>query len=51
MHFLVAVAWQGGRFEGSIVSFKICVSLLIFCLVDLSIGVSGVFFCLFVCLF
>ena len=26
----------------SIVSFKVCVSLLIFCLVDLSIGVSGV---------
>ena len=25
----------------SIVSFKVCVSLLIFCLVDLSIGVSG----------
>ena len=23
-------------------SFKVCVSLLIFCLVDLSIGVSGV---------
>ena len=27
----------------SIVSFKVCVSLVIFCLVDLSIGVSGVF--------
>ena len=26
----------------SIVSFQVCVSLLIFCLVDLSIGVSGV---------
>ena len=26
----------------SIVSFKVCVSLLIFCLADLSIGVSGV---------
>ena len=26
----------------SIVSFKVCVSLLIFCLVDLYIGVSGV---------
>jgi len=26
----------------SIVSFKVCVSLLIFCLVDLSTGVSGV---------
>ena len=25
----------------STVSFKVCVSLLIFCLVDLSIGVSG----------
>ena len=24
-----------------LVSFKVCVSLLIFCLVDLSIGVSG----------
>ena len=28
--------------EIPIVSFKVCVSLLIFCLVDLSIGVSGV---------
>ena len=30
------------RFNWFIVSFKVCVSLLIFCLVDLSIGVSGV---------
>ena len=30
------------RSNWSIVSFKVCVSLLIFCLVDLSIGVSGV---------
>ena len=30
------------RSSWSIVSFKVCVSLLIFCLVDLSIGVSGV---------
>src|SRR5574337_716231 len=28
-------------YNWSIVSFKVCVSLLIFCLVDLSIGVSG----------
>ena len=28
--------------DWSIVSFKVCVSLLILCLVDLSIGVSGV---------
>ena len=33
------------RFNWFIVSFKVCVSLLIFCLVDLSIGVSGVFKC------
>ena len=30
------------RSSWSIVSFKICISVLIFCLVDLSIGVSGV---------
>ena len=30
------------RSKWSIVSFKVCVSLLIFCLVDVSIGVSGV---------
>ena len=30
------------RSNWSIVSFKVCVSLLIFCLVDLSIVVSGV---------
>ena len=30
------------RSNRPIVSFKVCVSLLIFCLVDLSIGVSGV---------
>ena len=30
------------RSNWSIVSFKVCVSLLTFCLVDLSIGVSGV---------
>ena len=30
------------RSNWSIVSFKVCISLLIFCLVDLSIGVSGV---------
>ena len=30
------------RFISSNVSFKTCVSLLIFCFVDLSIGVSGV---------
>ena len=30
------------RSSWSIVSFKVCVSLLIFCLVDLSIVVSGV---------
>ena len=30
------------RSSWSIVSFKVCVSLLIFCLVDLSIDVSGV---------
>ena len=30
------------RSSWSIVSFKVCVSLLIFCLVDLSTGVSGV---------
>ena len=30
------------RSNWSIVSFKVCVSFLIFCLVDLSIGVSGV---------
>ena len=29
------------RSNWSIVSFKVCVSLLIFCLVDLSVGVSG----------
>ena len=30
------------RSSWSIVSFKICISVLIFCLVDLSIGISGV---------
>ena len=30
------------RSNWSIVSFKVCVSLLILCLVDLSIGVSGI---------
>ena len=30
------------RSNWSIVSLKVCVSLLIFCLVDLSIGLSGV---------
>ena len=30
------------RFSWSIVSFKVCVSLLIFCVVDLPIVVSGV---------
>ena len=39
--------WEKGEIRcfgsnWSIVSFKVCVSLLIFCLVDLSIGVSGV---------
>ena len=33
------------RFNWSIASFKICVSLLIFCLIDLSIGVSGSLSC------
>ena len=32
--------YRGKRSNWSIVSFKVCVSLLIFCLVDLSIGVS-----------
>ena len=31
------------RSNWSVVAFKVCVSLLIFCLVDLSLGVSGVF--------
>ena len=30
------------RSNWSIVSFKVCIYLLIFCLVDLSIGVTGV---------
>ena len=36
------VLWLSVRSNWSIVSFKVCVSLLIFCLVDLSIGVSGI---------
>ena len=34
--------WENFRSSWSIVSFKVCVSLFIFCLVDLFIGVSGV---------
>ena len=33
------------QFSWSIVSFKVCVYLLIFCLVDLSINLSGVLKC------
>ena len=36
------VLWISFRSNWSITSFKVCVSWLIFCLVDLSIGVSGV---------
>ena len=43
---LIVLGWNvlqiSIRSNWSIVSFKICVSLLIFCLVDLSVGVSGV---------
>ena len=43
---LIVLGWNvleiSIRSSWSIVSFKVCVSLLIFCLVDLSIVVSGV---------
>ena len=40
--FVVKCPMDINQFSWSIVSFKVCVSLLFPCLVDLSIGVSGI---------